>query len=415
MHENRPAAIHAVLYLDVFSTQTASSPIKTVDAIDLVQSVSTLRKHLVFLDFEPSDTILQTSPTGVWAMVAVAESDEYAQDVCIRLLHTAARTVATPPGQTTRVLVRAGLSLGMVQTLDLDGSCCQVGTPLEEAEHLAESARVGQILVTPAFQSQIPSLNSLFMAHGRQAGLASRKTCDQFEFQIGNRPVRAYDRLMNVVEAFSVYGSVWVERTSLEYGDPHTPTSDWHVDIVPPLLTATQEGLVKLLPLELMLRYSKVAFVGRTNKSLPTILRDSIEAVELATRWECLDVFYLADRALEGTICTNISETSRENLRDVKTEKEDSIAALTQLAKEHADLSLRVFEFEHPFYFASYWDWDRPGGRIHVSPYVFGQAIGKCPGVDYLWQGRLKTPAFEYYVRGLEFLQKNATRIGGHR
>lgn len=68
-----------------------------------------------------------------------------------------------------------------------------------------------------------------------------------------------------------------------------------------------------------------------------------------------------------------------------------------------AELKLGLF-FEPPYYGASLIDWDEPGGRIHVSPYVWGIAAPDCPGYDVEWIGRRRPEIYYRYVRGLEYL-----------
>lgn len=66
-----------------------------------------------------------------------------------------------------------------------------------------------------------------------------------------------------------------------------------------------------------------------------------------------------------------------------------------------------------PFLGASFLDWDRPGGRIHVSPYVWGVPAQECPGYDLEWLGRRPSAIYETYVRGLEYLSAHASAPEG--
>ncbi len=73
---------------------------------------------------------------------------------------------------------------------------------------------------------------------------------------------------------------------------------------------------------------------------------------------------------------------------------------------EHADLKLGLFK-EPPYFGASFIDWERPGGRIHISPYVWNVAAPNCPGYDLVWLGNKPSAIYETYVEGLQYLNRN--------
>lgn len=69
-----------------------------------------------------------------------------------------------------------------------------------------------------------------------------------------------------------------------------------------------------------------------------------------------------------------------------------------------ADFKLGLFK-EPPYFGASFIDWERPGGKIHVSPYVWNVPAPDCPGYDMVWIGKKPSPIYETYVEGLQYLQ----------
>lgn len=85
---------------------------------------------------------------------------------------------------------------------------------------------------------------------------------------------------------------------------------------------------------------------------------------------------------------------------------------LTALGKEHskADLKLGLFR-EPPYLGGSFIDWDRQGGRIHISPYVWNTAAPDCPGYDLEWLGREPSPMYEVYLDGLRYLYSNTGNV----
>ena len=68
-----------------------------------------------------------------------------------------------------------------------------------------------------------------------------------------------------------------------------------------------------------------------------------------------------------------------------------------------ADVKLGLYS-EPPFFGASFIDWERPEGKIHVSPYIWSVPVIKCPGYDMEWIGKRPSPIFETYVQGLQYL-----------
>ncbi len=83
----------------------------------------------------------------------------------------------------------------------------------------------------------------------------------------------------------------------------------------------------------------------------------------------------------------------------------DLLATLkTQLP--NADLKLGLFD-EPPYFGASFIDWERPGGKIHVSPYVWNVAAPDCPGYDMFWLGKKPSAIYDTYVEGLQYLHRS--------
>jgi class 3 adenylate cyclase len=72
----------------------------------------------------------------------------------------------------------------------------------------------------------------------------------------------------------------------------------------------------------------------------------------------------------------------------------------------NADLKLGLFK-EPPYFGASFIDWGRPEGKIHVSPYVWDVSASNCPGYDLQWIGKKPSSIYEIYVRSLDYLHRN--------
>lgn len=85
---------------------------------------------------------------------------------------------------------------------------------------------------------------------------------------------------------------------------------------------------------------------------------------------------------------------------------------LSQLAEAHPAADVRLLLMAQPaFYGASYLDWSRPGGRIHISPYIWNTPASDCPGYDLDWIGADMPNVYRAYVRGLDHLCRSGRRL----
>lgn len=78
------------------------------------------------------------------------------------------------------------------------------------------------------------------------------------------------------------------------------------------------------------------------------------------------------------------------------------------LKKQNLNTDLKLGLFKEPPYFgASFIDWKRPGGKIHISPYVWDVAAPNCPGYDISWVGKKPSGIYEIYVESLQYLHQS--------
>lgn len=85
---------------------------------------------------------------------------------------------------------------------------------------------------------------------------------------------------------------------------------------------------------------------------------------------------------------------------------------LSRLKKDYPNTELKLGLFKEPPYFgASFINWERPGGSIHVSPYVWSIPAPKCPGYDLHWLGKTPSSIYETYVEGLNYIHSNTINV----
>lgn len=89
-----------------------------------------------------------------------------------------------------------------------------------------------------------------------------------------------------------------------------------------------------------------------------------------------------------------------------------------RIRKERPFANLKIGLFNDLAYFgASFFDWEmpgegeQPGGKIHVSPYIWGVETAECPGYELEWIGATPSPVYKAYVDGLNWLNANTSDI----
>lgn len=76
-----------------------------------------------------------------------------------------------------------------------------------------------------------------------------------------------------------------------------------------------------------------------------------------------------------------------------------------KLRVNYISLNVELILFdEPPYYGASYINWSKVGGSIHVSPYIWGVKATECPGFDMVWNGSDEPEVYKKYVEGLDYL-----------
>jgi len=145
-----------------------------------------------------------------------------------------------------------------------------------------------------------------------------------------------------------------------------------------------------------------VSFVGATNDGLPALFKS-----HRGERKGRIEVFFLSESALRGLAFAgrDVAETLRLRRMGLDGLTRD---LLDRVAEEWA-----VYDYDEPFVFASYWDAEVPGGRIHASSTAWGQDVKRAPSHDYVWPGDSAAPqrAYRFYAEALKSLRERARRM----
>jgi len=161
----------------------------------------------------------------------------------------------------------------------------------------------------------------------------------------------------------------------------------------------------KVPPVDQLVARERIAFVGASNDQLAAALTLA-NLNRGGRRWRLLELFFLADEALRNIISNG---RAPKELLEAKAHSLELLGTMLPIMAER----YQFYEYDLPYYFASYWDWDRPGGFIHVSPYIWGMDVRRCPYQDLHWRRDEPGPSSEYeaYQEGLGCLRGLSTRL----
>jgi len=283
--------------------------------------------------------------------------------------------------------IRCGINSGELDLITgLSGGKNVCGATINDAQRIMDAAQPGQMLAGDTFTQRLPP--EYISSKGK------------FRFQVESAVFEALAKHGKLLRVRSITGRIASRGGSHSFGLAQPPANKWHLQIEPP------SDLIKIPPLKLLLRHRKIAFVGATNDQLPKIFVEAIQS-DPQKHWQDIIVFFLKDRPLHA-----ISFAGRRD-RDLVRAKRRTIRTLRSLLSRYTG-NLQFREYSHPYYFASYWDWDAPGGRIHISPYIWGADIRTCPSLDYTWITSTPTQPYKAYGDGLNRLLRESTLVQLH-
>ncbi len=161
------------------------------------------------------------------------------------------------------------------------------------------------------------------------------------------------------------------------------------------------EQRIKVPPENLLIYYDHISFIGATNGQLFEKLQKALE-LRRKKPWSQIEIFF-GDDSLLGLV-------ERNDIEDTIRERDEAMGQLTAyLQTGCVTEKWCLYSFRGTAVFSSYWDWNHPGGRIHVSAQLMGTNIRSCPSVDYVWNDHLPTRAYQQLREHLTQLRTSAT------
>jgi class 3 adenylate cyclase len=147
---------------------------------------------------------------------------------------------------------------------------------------------------------------------------------------------------------------------------------------------------------------AQIAFIQLTGDRFISNFNDG--KIEFSKQLKRFWVFMPAPEIYANLHLTELQATP-QLVKECVHKWKDLFATLTSQFP-NADFKLGLFKVP-PYFGASFIDWERPGGKIHVSPYIWNVAAPDCPGYDMFWVGKRPSTIYETYVEGLQYLHQN--------
>lgn len=152
----------------------------------------------------------------------------------------------------------------------------------------------------------------------------------------------------------------------------------------------------KAPPVECLVKHNKIAFVGATNDQLLQALAIAF-AFRERTKWTDLAIWFLTDDQL-----SRMKSAGRdgEKLLQNRNETEGRFSDLLPQIAEHFSIKrYDAFKIKGQWHFASLWDWEQPGGFIHLSRYTAGTDVRTAESTNLIWTN--DAPPSNEYVEAI--------------
>lgn len=285
--------------------------------------------------------------------------------------------------------LRCGIHMGPLEFVtDPYGSLNVCGAAINEAQRIMDAAREGQLLVHA--DSVAPRLYSV-----------EEKSREDFHYRLRQERHEVLVKHGRILPVMSVTGVLRGNGEDRPFGEEGEPAEKWFLQIEPATTEIDDYGIPIKKPFKEMLLQSRhMAFVGATHDQIPDVFKEVL-AGKLDQRWPRVAFFFLEDDALRW-IRSDAGGRRRSHDETVAAKKKARQELEHLLRDRVRDLEFRAYRF--PYFFASFLDWEAPGGRIHVSPYVWGLNVRECPGLDYRWSTPKPPRPYSDYRRGLDEL-----------
>ncbi len=378
-------AAATILFIDIvsFSTKPTAEQRQLVESLtsEIVHEVRTLLNP-------PRDTSsIVALPTGDGIALGFLHRTNQPWDraTILRIILRMHQWASNRSSSYNSVSLRVGVHVGAVELItDINGNANICGDTINFAQRVMDAASPRQTLFSEA-------------AFREYIGTESPEC---------TAPPFSEDLRANFIGPIDVYAKhglqIPVYKLSLEPPQPYLSNDD---PIAKHLMLVTLTPLPKEIVgsfSEQIHRATNIAFIQLTgDRFISNVEEGEIAFSEQLKRFW---VFMPAPDVYATLHLTKVQSTPQL----VKDCAQKWLDLLSQLKAQfpNADFKLGLFK-EPPYFGASFIDWERPNGKIHVSPYVWNIAAPNCPGYDLLWVGKKPSAVYETYVEGLQYLNRS--------
>jgi len=386
--------IGTILFVDLAAFSTNRDPVQLSVARSFFEELKTLLTGLWGVAPDRSDDSRYCLlPTGDGAAVVLWKKADAHPQREYTALWLAGNIMVWANTHDPRIGIRCGINQGELDLVeDPYGLTNVCGAAINVAQRIMDAAEPGQLLVRHKEFTQRLNPDD----QGKRNDL---------RYQIEPAEYEVLAKHNEILQIKNVTGSIIRDDGEYSFGKPGPPANKWHMQIEPPILSLDEYGWKdkKTPPEKLLDKHNNVAFVGATNDQLAEVIVKVLKN-NPSKRWGRITIFFLQDNILQWM------ETKERPHKKLVQDKQEAIKNLHKVLNGHVQ-HLDFMEYDRPFYFASYWDWDKPGGRIHVSPYIWGADVRVCPALDYTWVTQEPTQQYQAYREGLVQLLKLAKPI----
>lgn len=377
----------------VFTDIVGFSRKSTAEQRRLIESLTErVRVELQTLrNLEDGDSSLIFLPTGDGMAIVFThgERQHWKPSSILNLILLLQTWARDEDGSEGAVSLRIGIHTGPIEHIqDINGASNVCGDTINYAQRVMDAANPRQVLFSDeAFRHHIGSDSCEYTE------LPFSATCMAI-FQ-GPIEVLAKHRLRMLVYKMTL-----------------KPLQEWWCNDDP---VAKDEAIISLTPLpkEIGVGFAErvelaehLAFVQLTGLRLIRLL--SSGELNLSSSLRRLWVFIPGPRAY-NELYLRPPRPTKQKLEDTIHRWSDILTSI-RASNPRADVKLGIFE-EPPYIGASFLDWEWPGGRIHISPYLWGVPADECPGYELEWVCEKPPPVYQAYMRGLQHLHQNTRNM----
>ena len=294
-----------------------------------------------------------------------------------------------------KLLLRLGIHSGEVEIVtDINGRSNVCGDAINMAQRVMNAANDGQVLLSGDFINQHIGVNGT---------LKIEQNSQYFELSTGSR-VQVFAKHNRMIEVVPI-GLKDAEGSSVPGWDDSIPDSTRVLPIsltpLPKAISVTNSNISNKSFLDHLVEAQSIALVQLTGENLLRVIEKS--EILFSENLERFWVFMPHPDSIK-----EYGKSAPMNQLELLTaciQKWKEILIKIQSYRPKAHIKLGLFR-QPPFLGGSFIDWNKNGGKIHISPYIWEVPAKECPGFDLERKGETPHPVLAAYIRGLEALNE---------